>query len=253
MGPIHSPQPQGHVTFKFGGSEFYIPEPPSISAGQLVFRCGAHATDPFWKELSAWVRGKSLPADCSFHVYKYTNEELLRHEVKKGAIAAVSFPALDAASTDAAWMTITLQSASITAVKGTGKANVAVPIGQLLWRRRDFRLFVDGCSTLKVSSIDAISATTSGGFPNLHFLISQTELQGFNALKQSGKSPTGKIVFLQPNLQKAVFTLQFDAKVVAILNLSGSYPTPGGRVATATSIAKAKVEMSMGNIFLTKG
>jgi len=245
MSPVHGAQPQGHVTFKFGNSEFYLPEVPAISAGEIVLKCDSKISTPFREWLSARIRGHASPADCAVRFYKYDNEELMRHELKMALVSSIAFPALDAAAFDPARLTVKLKAKSIAQVPGSGKMSVALAKGFSMWRRRDFRLVVDGLNTNTVSQIDAIKVLEAGNIPNVKAAVASKDAPGFNALKQSGKSVAAKVRFLYPDLQTAFITLQFSMQVVSILDVPGSSQVPGAR--TGGTVAKTSFEFSIKN------
>jgi hypothetical protein len=240
------------VGFKFGNSEFYLPQLPAISATQVVFHCDAHLPVPFRDWLAAWIRGKALPADCAICLYKYNGEEAERIELKQAVLSGLGFPALDAVSTDLGHLTVTMQAASVTTKPGSGKkAEVSYSTAPVLWRRRDFRISIDGTPSTKVSQTDAIQVSSPGGFPNLNFLVGTSEGPGFQSLKQSGKPAPAKLRFLFPDLKKVFLTLEFTTLVVSLADSAGLAPVPGGRGTQPGSIAKIPVELAMTDVSLT--
>jgi hypothetical protein len=245
MSPLHGVQPQGHVTFKFGNSEFFLPEVPAISAGEVVLKCDSKISTSFRDWLSARIRGHAGPSDCAVRFYKYDNEELMRHELKMALVSSIIFPALDASAFDLARLTVKLKAKNIAQIPGSGKMQVAIAKGPSMWRRRDFHLLVDGLSTNMVSQIDAIRMLDAGSIPNVKASVASMDAAGFKALKQSGKAVAAKLRYLFPDLQTAFVTLQFSMQVVSILDVAGSSQVPGAR--TGGTVAKTSFEFSIKN------
>ena len=250
MSPARGAQPQGHATFKFGNSEFYLPEVPAISGGEVVLKCDSLMSAPFRDWLSARIRGNAKPSDGSVHLYKYDNDELLRHQFTMALVSSISFPALDAASGDFARLTVKLKAKSIAQVPGSGKLQAVLAKGPSPWRCRDFRLVIEGLNSNKVSHIDSINLLNAGPFPNVKATIAALDAPAYTTLKQSGKTVAAKLRFLFPDLQKAAITLEFSTQVVSILAVPGSSPVPGGP--GGGSVAKTTVWAGRSSIGSTR-
>ena len=153
-----------------------------------------------------------------------------RLEFRRATLKEVDFPALDAASTDAAHFTVRIAPEATRMVKGDGSTAPSLSsTGRLAWRASNYRIALDGVDTSSVSAIDGLafgqSITTDVrgqlvevDFQESDLLITQPGtgtlgpwiddflVQG-NRLDANERS--GSLTLLAPNLTDALFTLGF--------------------------------------------
>ncbi len=101
--------------------------------------------------LYAWIseamQGKSSPKDLKIQNLTYDYKETSALELSQAVITEFSLPSLDAASNEAAYMTMTVQPQSILAKAGSGAATTATSAGSSKnWLRNGFKLEIGGAA-----------------------------------------------------------------------------------------------------------
>jgi len=151
-------------------------------------------------------------------------------------ITQISFPALDAASKDAAQITITISPRYTQQVQGSGKAVQVLGKVQKNWVSANFRLTIAGLDTTKVNKIDALvikqaaaKDTVGPGrdsvqipfqqeISNLVITFAEVSAQTFRnwygdfvikGINGDTAEKNGTLQYLSPNLQETYFTLTF--------------------------------------------
>jgi T4-like virus tail tube protein gp19 len=206
------------------------------------------------------VNGAVVSADSSY-------DEMARLTFQNAVVTEIGFPALDAASKDAAKMTVKL-APELTRFTQAVKSKVgggAVPKAEKRWLPSNFRLKIDGLdeACARVSKIDAITITQKvsssavGGqrdyqteatpleysnivvtFPESHAKTFIDWHQSFVVEGRNGqdKEKSGTLEYLTPDLQEALFTLTFHN--LGIFRLTAEKVEAGGE-----NIRRMKAEM----------
>ncbi|HEY3366575.1 MAG TPA: phage tail protein [Symbiobacteriaceae bacterium] len=197
---------------------------------------------------------------------EHNGNVLSRTAFTNALITEVGFPALDAASKDAAKMTIKFAPEYTRRVSATGKvAGISAKGDQKKWLPANFRLRIDGLddATSRVNSIEAIVVKqkvaenpvgevrdfevepTKLEIPNLAFTVAESSadplyawlddfvIQGNNGQDQE---KTGSLEFLGPDLKEVLFRLDFQG--LGIFKL-----TPDKLEAGAESIRRVRAEL----------
>ena len=161
--------------------------------------------------------------------FNYT--EVARLDFVNALITEIGFPALDAASKDAAAMTVAFAVESTQRQKGTGntlKLCAKGPAVQKKWLASNFRLKIDGLDCSKVTKIDAF--TIKQGFsperesgrleiPNLAVTLPESAAESFvdwhedfliNGNNSSEGEKKGTLEYLTPNLAQTLFTVELQ-------------------------------------------
>jgi hypothetical protein len=161
-----------------------------------------------------------LEADANFKVQR-------RREFGNPNLSAVTFPALDGASKDAAFLTLEVDAETVHAQKGSGQAVKAPAAKAKAWVRSSFRLEIDGLDCKLVSRIDSFTVRSAPApdavgeardferqpgavdFPNLRVTLAQSSAQSWFDWERSfvvegknddGQEKSGNVVLLGPNL-----------------------------------------------------
>jgi hypothetical protein len=159
-----------------------------------------------------------------------------RREFGDALLAAVTFPALDGSSKDAAFLTLELHAETVRTQKGAGK-DVRVPAGKAkAWARSNFKLEVGGLDCKLVSRIDSFTIRSeltpdpigetrdferqpaAIDFPNLRVTLAESAAKSWFDWQQTfvldGKNDdrqekSGKIVLLGANLADVLGEIRF--------------------------------------------
>jgi phage tail-like protein len=211
--------------------------------------------------------GAIIAADFNF-------KELSRMTWYHGLISEIGFPALDAASKDAAKMNIKLtpETTRTTTSQGGGASIVGkYSLGQgqqKKWLPSNFRLKIDGTDTTRVNKIEALVVKQKNvenpvgelrdyekepahlEIPNLVITLAESHSQEFYMWHEdfvirgnNGQSAErqGTLEYLTPDLNTVLFTLTF-------YNLGVFKLTPEKVEAGSENIRRVKVEMYCENI-----
>jgi hypothetical protein len=231
-----------------------------VKYGDIEINCGTGMSADFYNWIQGSLECEAFGKDGAIVVGDAGLKEVSRQKFFEAYISEITFPALDAAAKDAASMTVKLAPEVTRAVKGTG---TAIPMcggikAQKKWQRGSFRLSIDGLDCTHVTAVEAITIKQTIvevgefrqprrtlEFPHLVITLTEASAQSFadwhedfvikgNNADESEKS--GKLEFLTPNLQTAIFTLEF--KHLGIF----SY-VPDAFDSSESGIRKVKVEM----------
>jgi len=226
-----------------------------------------------YKWLQDWLLGKAARKSGSIIYLDREDHEVSRLNFSYALITEVGFPALDAASKDAAKMTIKLQPEYTRRVRGSGQS-VKVPASkQKKWLTSNFRLKIDGLdeSTARVNKIEALTIkqkvvehpvgemrdyeqeATAVEIPNLVITLAESEawplydwhedfvLRGNN---HQDKEKSGTLEFLAIDQKEVLFALEF--RHLGIFKV-----TPDKMEAGAEGIRRVKAEMYCEDIRFT--
>jgi hypothetical protein len=185
---------------------------------------------------AAW---KGKPARRSVAIVD-TNVNLVavrRREFLDVLVAETTFPGLDAASKDAAFLTVDLHAETTSTKKGSGKAVSAPAAKAKTWLRCNFRLEIGGLDCTRVSKVDSFTVRSAPppaaagetrarvvragpiDFPNLRVTLAETSAQSWLDWQQSfvveGKNAdaeekSGKLVLLAANLKDVLGEVHFS-------------------------------------------
>lgn len=218
-----------------------------------------------WRKQWGRKSGEITHADFN---YKAT----FHHQFRDALITETTFPTLDGASKEAAYVKVKFQPESIDTQKGDG--HTLVPTGgskQKMWLCSGFRLNIDGIDDAKyVNKIDSFTVKqgikkmyvgperfpqiepTKLEFPNLTCTISTQYGEGFHqwyldyihkGKKTTSAEKTGSLEFLSPDRSRVLFRL--NLKQVSLLSLNIPQMT-----ANSDQIKRYKFELAIGEMDL---
>lgn len=208
---------------------------PATTGGFANKRLGTARVEPFTiaadfsmaGKLFSWIAGATAGGgrrqDGVVIACDYDNNAKTQREFFEAIITEIGFPACDAASKDATFLTVVFQPQSVRFGKGSGKVSWAPKQGtQKLWVASNFRVEIDGLDCTKVNKIDAITirqgVTQDLEIPNLKITFSEVSASTWVAWHENfvikgnnddGQEKSGRLVFLSPNLQTELASIVF--------------------------------------------
>jgi phage tail-like protein len=241
-GWLHSAE-GGHATSdvvneKIGPDRLQRKNTGNVKYEDITLTCGTGMSKGFYEWLKATLDRQYQRKNGAIVSCDYNYKELSRREFHNALITEIGFPALDAASKDAAKMTIKFRP-EFTRTQTTtgGAAKAALPANvQKKWLPSNFRLQIPGLDCTKVNKVEAITVKqkvvenpigqvrdyqkepANVESPNLIITLPEANAAGFlNWQKDfviSGKSnkaaeKTGQLTYLTEDLRETLFTLNF--------------------------------------------
>jgi phage tail-like protein len=263
------------VTEKIGASQLQRKNPGNAKYEDIALTCGTGMSKGFYEWLRATLDHQYQRKNGAIVSYDYNYKELSRLEFHNALITEIGFPALDAASKDAAKMTIKF-SPEFTRMqtKTGGIAKAALPTKvQKKWLPSNFKLQIAGLDCTKVNKVEAITVKqkvtdnpvgTAQGYtkepanlesPNLVITLPEANAAGFlkwhedfvkSGKNNKGVEKTGQLTYLTEDLRETLFTLNFHG--LGIFKL-----THDKVEAHNEQIARAKAEMYCESIQFSYG
>jgi phage tail-like protein len=186
----------GHATsdvVEGGGSGPVKKHIAGVKYEDIVLTCGTGMSKGFYDWIIACAERRYIRKNGAIVTCDYNFKEMSRLEFENALITEVGFPALDAASKDAAKMSIKI-SPELTREKMNrgGTLSSAKNAMQKKWVPSNFRLKIDRLDCSRVSKIDAITIKQqAGGNPRF--------------LSGSGNPGTASLVITLPEAQSKPF------------------------------------------------
>jgi hypothetical protein len=224
------------VTEKLGSNFTAKKHLGGVKYEDITVNCGTGMSKGFYSWLGSTLNGKFDRHSGSIVGADINSKIFSKTDFANGLISEIGMPALDAASKDAAKMTIKIAPEFTRRAKGGGTlANFATKI-QHKWLASNFKLSIDGVDTAFVSKIDAIvvkaniaensvgevrdfeRVTTSLTIPNLKLSVAESHAADFIAWHDDfvikGNSgddheKKGSLSFLSQDLKTELFRLDF--------------------------------------------
>ena len=207
---------------------------------EFILRFGFSISQPIYDWIAASWKGKFSRKNGSIIAADYQYVARSEREFLDALITAVTFPAMDGASKDAAYLTVRLKPETIRAKKGSGQTigqgGLSKP-EQKAWLPSNFRLEIAGLDCKRVNKIDSFTVrsrvslllrsvpivTTRWNppkleFPNLKITLSEVDAQSWidwhNDFVIMGKNSeadekSGSLVFLSPDRQTELGRVNF--------------------------------------------
>jgi phage tail-like protein len=228
----------------------------NVKYEDITLACGTGMSKAFYEWIKAAIGHQSLRKNGAIVTSDYNYKEISRIEWNDALITEVGFPSLDAASKDAAKMTIKFRPefTRMTAKPGGQVAGaITAPKVQKKWLPSNFRLQIANLDCTKVNKIEAITVRQTGAAPNLVITLAEASATGFfNWQKESvmsGKNSkanakTGQLDYLTEDLREPLFTLHFQ-------NLGLFKLTPEKVEAGGENIRRVNAEMYCESIQFT--
>jgi len=182
------------------------------------------------KEFCEWIKAtfdlKPARKSGAIVAADTNNKTVDRLKFQDGLITEIGFPTLDAASKDAARMTVRLAPQRTQRAAGGGAAPPSAKI-QKKWQSSNFRLQIDGLDCTRVNKIEALvvkqtasreNALEAGQLeiPNLVFTLPEAQADDFrkwheefviNGNNDQSQEKNGTLMFLAPDMTEVLFTL----------------------------------------------
>jgi hypothetical protein len=203
----------------------------------ITIHCGTGMSKGFYEWIKAAFDHKQTRQDGAIITADYDYKERNRKEFKHALITEIGFPALDAASKDAAKMTVKF-APEYTRVKMGEKALDKGKVGtQHKWLPMNFRLTIDGLDCKSVNKIGALvvkqkivenavgelrdyeKEPAHLEIPNLVVTLPESHAQDFfkwhedfviNGNNGDDKEKNGTLEFLGTNLKEVLFKITFN-------------------------------------------
>jgi hypothetical protein len=231
-----------------GALKAEVVKEPLGQGGFVKKHLGAAVVEPLQLQLDlglnklvyAWIaeawEGKPLRRSAAIVETDANLVARRRRQFDHPRLAAVTFPALDGSSKDAALLTVEIDAETVRAQKGAGKDVKALAAKAKAWLRSNFRLEIDGLDCKLVSRIDAFTVRSELApdaigetrdferkpgaidFPNLRVTLAESGAQSWLGWQQSfvvegknddGQEKDGKIVLLGANLKDVLGEIRF--------------------------------------------
>lgn len=272
----------GHATSdvvveKLGADMIQHKHLAGVKYEDITVNCGTAMSKSFYTWIQNSLDRKHTRNDGAIITADYDQKEVSRLDFFHALITEVGFPALDAASKDAAKMTVKFSPEYTRAKAKTGGA-VQAPIGkgeQKKWLPSNFRLKIDGIETActRVNKIEALTikqkvvedphgerrdyekVPASIEYPNLVITCSESHADQLYAWHEDfvingnngqDKEKGGTLEYLSANLKDVLFTLTFSG--LGIFKL-----TPDKVESASDNIRRLKAEMYCEQITFKEG
>jgi phage tail-like protein len=272
----------GHATSdvvveKVGGDVIQKKHLAGVKYEEISVACGTAMSKAFYSWIQASLDNKHTRKDGAVITADFNQKEVGRLDFHQALITEVGFPALDAASKDAAKMTVKF-SPEYTRTKAKTGGAISAPIGkgeQKKWLPSNFRLKIDGLekACTRVNKIEALTIKqkviedpcgeqrdyqklpASLEFPNLVITCAESHADQLyawhedfviNGNNSEDKEKGGTLEYLSANLKDVLFTLTFDH--LGIFKL-----TPEKVEAASENVRRVKVEMYCEQITFKEG
>jgi hypothetical protein len=173
----------------------------------------------------------------------YDHKELMRLNFYNAILTDVTFPACDASSKDAAYMSLKLQPEKLRKVidPNVKTGGAMSETRQKQWLPSNFRFTIPGVDCKYVSKIDAIK---SGG-SNIGLTLAASHGADFEQWQKQGGTKSATLDYLEPNLQGVLFAFTLGGVSLNHLEIDGL----GG---PGSGIKHMKVSLSYSNAALTQ-
>ena len=231
------------VTEKLGPDPIARKHIAGVKYEDITVTCGTGMSKGFYEWLDASFLNKHMRKNGAIIASNYDFKEQSRLTFFNALVTEIGMPALDAASKDAAKMTVKLDPELTRQSYSPGGASLAGKYAakgevQKNWSPANFRLKIDGLDIpcAKVNKIEALvvkqkttedpvgeqrdyqKVPTSVETPNLEITLPESSIDDFHAWHEdfvikgnNGQQfeKTGSLEYLSPNLQKVLFKLDF--------------------------------------------
>jgi hypothetical protein len=237
--------------------------------------CGTGMSKGFFDALKTTLDGQLTRLNGAIVEYDYNYKEASRLNFFNGLVTEIGFPALDAASKDAAYMTVKFTPERTAHEKGGGGSFAGKYGGsvQKKWLPSNFRLKILGLDCTRVNKIDAITVRQKIvknaigevrdyqvepayiDVPNLVVTMAESHAQTFYDWHEDfvikgnngqDREKSGTLEYLAPDLKEVLFTLSFSS--LGIFRLARDKSEAGSE-----NIRRVKAEMYCERITFTYG
>jgi phage tail-like protein len=217
----------------------------------ITLECGTGMSSQFYQWIKSSLDGKIDRRDGAIVAVDSSNTEQSRTNFFHGLISEIGFPALDAASKDAAKMTLKVSPEfTRSAAPGGQLKGVTTGASRKRWAPANFRLEIGSLDCTRVNKIEALTLKQTGAdnavgevrkaepgslvVPNLVITMAESHAQDFYNWHEDfvirgnngdGQEKSGSLEFLSSDLA-TLFTLKFSNlgifKIGSESNVAGS-------------------------------
>ena len=149
------------VSEPVGASHFSKKHLGQISYDPFVVQFGMSMTNELYDWINASWTGKALSKDGAIILADQNLVAVSQREFSHALITETSFPGLDGASKDAAYLTVKFAPEYTRTTKASGKVVAPAKAGQKLWLSSNFRVTIDGLDCSKVSAVESFTVKQS--------------------------------------------------------------------------------------------
>jgi hypothetical protein len=255
------------VEEKLGADSIIHKHIAGLSYEDITATCGPSMSSEFYAYIKATLNRKFDMKDGAIKTLDSNLKAIPEMQFFHGRITEIDFPALDAASKDAAKLTIKIKP-EYTRTTTTGSA-VPAPSPSKRWLASNFSLAIPGLDCTHVTQIDALTIQLKNvdsligdprthldppylDIPNLVVTLPESHAQSFRDWHKefvvdgnngAGKEKSGTLAFLTEDLKGPFFTL--NLKGLGIFRMT-RLPAGG-----SDNVSHVKVEMYCESIDLT--
>jgi len=226
----------GHATSDVvtgGGPRGETKHIAGVKYEDIVLTCGTGMSKGFYEWILTCADRRYTRKNGAIVACDYNYKELSRLEFNNALMTEVAFPALDAASKDAAKMTISI-SPEVTRMKMSPAGGAALRARdsaiQKKWLPANFRLKIEGVDCSRVNKIDAITIKQKVGGRSA-FLMGSTNPEtspmaitlpeaqakpfyewhqaSLNMRNAPGSKKAGQLDYLSEDMRETLFSLRF--------------------------------------------
>jgi len=147
------------VTQKTGTGPLQQKHIAGVKYEDITVSCGTGMSRTLYEWIKASFENQHVRKNGAITACEYDSREISRVEWTHGQISEVGFPALDAASKDAAKLTVKIAPETTRAVKGSGKPSAGAKLQavQKKWLPANFRLKIGNLDCTRVNKIEALT------------------------------------------------------------------------------------------------
>src|SRR5688572_12715714 len=181
----------------------------------ISFQCGTGMKKAFYDWIKDSIEGRHTKKNGTIVTATDTHTATARLSFTGALVSEIGFPALDAASKDAAKMTVRLSPQATHAVplppSAAARALAAGPANPKPWLVSNFRLKIDGLDCSSVTRVGDLTITrkepATVEIPNLVITLPESHAGSWKRWHEAEK--TGTLEYLAPDMKEVLFSLSF--------------------------------------------
>ncbi len=205
-------------------SEFFVKKRlGALKYEDITMTIGFSMSSPVYDWIAASLRMEAEPMNGAIILADQNYEAKSEQQFVNALVTEVGFPAPDASSKEAGYLTIKIAPERTRNAKASGNVTDRLDRKQKQWVSSNFRLEIDGLDCSKVAKIDAFTvkqATAPGKieFPNLAITLAEVSSETWREWHEDfvikgnngeGQEKQGKLAFLAPTGRETLLTISF--------------------------------------------
>lgn len=207
-----------------------------VSSEPLSFNAGLDLSKPFYDWMQASFTEGPQPRDGQIVGVDASGKSLEVSDFRQAHIESVRFPALDSSDKSPARMTLTIQPESVRSAKGDGRVIGTTGSQTKKWLCANFRIEIGDLPLDRVSKIDSLTWKQGIEPPGLMLTLSSADLstwerwhRTFHIVRgERGQAPGGRLIFLGPERQRELATLEFHDVTYSSLTIENDTASSTG-------------------------